>query len=189
MRKILILAPLAVLLTVGCKEKKTTGDIIAPKAEQPATPSAPEYMQSYSDSREVLWLDRTYKVEVKREACDSLPLVSDERGKKFVDNSITLTVRRSDGSVAISKHFTKSNFEQYLNQKFWKEGILEGLVFDEVDDQQLEFAASVCLPQTDEYIPLVVKIDRNGNVSIKRDSELDTHGEQREADDDDDDGV
>jgi hypothetical protein len=55
-------------------------------------------------------------------------------------------------------------------------GILEGLVFDEVDDLQLEFAASVSLPQTDEYIPLEVKIDNMGNVKIERDSQMDTNG-------------
>ena len=52
----------------------------------------------------------------------------------------------------------------------------EGFVFDKVDGNFLDFAASVCLPQTDEYIPLAVKIDNYGNLSIKRDTEMDTNG-------------
>ena len=45
-----------------------------------------------------------------------------------------------------------------------------------MDGQQLTFAASVCLPQTDEYIPLEVKVDNFGNVKIERDSQMDTNG-------------
>ena len=178
-KKIVFPVLAALLLTVGCKEKKVSDDIIAPKVENQA-PSGPVRMQPYSDSRDVLWLGRNYKVEVNRAANDSLPTVTDESGQKFVDNAISLTIRRADGSVAISKRFTKAAFEQYLDRKFWKEGILEGLVFDKVEGQQLEFAASVCLPQTDEYIPLVVKIDNMGSITIKRDTELDTHGEATE---------
>ena len=92
------------------------------------------------------------------------------------ENSASIVIRRADGSVAIQKLFTKATFEGYIDAAYRKAGILEGLVFDEVDDQQLEFAASICLPQTDEYIPLEVKIDNFGNVKIARDSQMDTNG-------------
>jgi len=103
-------------------------------------------------------------------------MVKDETGQKFVDNRITLRVLRADGSVAISKMFTKTAFTNYITDNFRKSGILEGFVFDKVDGQQLTFAASVCLPQTDEYIPLEVKVDNFGNVKIERDSQMDTNG-------------
>ena len=113
-------------------------------------------------------------------------MVKDETGQKFVDNRINVIVRRADGSVAINKSFTKAYFDRYLDAHYREMGILEGLVFDEVDGQRLEFAASVCLPQTDEYIPLEVKIDNFGNVSVERDSELDTTGNgEHDADNDD----
>ena len=107
----------------------------------------------------------------------------------FVDNRISVIVRRSDGSVAISKTFTKANFENFIGAKYRTSGILEGLVFDEVDGNHLEFAASVSLPQTDEYIPLEVKIDNFGKVTIELDSEMDTSGNEidDEVDDEDDD--
>jgi hypothetical protein len=92
-------------------------------------------------------------------------------------------VRRTDGSVAISKTFTKANFDAYIDARYRKEGILEGLVFDDVDEQDLEFAASVCLPQTDEYIPLEVTINNYGNVKIERDSQMDTNGDNNDDDD------
>ena len=183
-----IIALTALTLLAGCKEKPKTQDIIAPRVEV-KQPSAPIRMQPYNDRRAVAWLGKEYKVEINRSPSDSLPLVKDETGQKFVDNRITLAVKRADGSVAISKVFTKSTFDAYLDPAYRKSGILEGLVFDSVDDQQLEFAASVCLPQTDEYIPLEVKIDNFGNVKIERDSEMDTNGGGAVATESDDDGV
>jgi len=172
-----ILALTALVALTGCKEKKQTQDIIAPRVEV-AKPSGPVRMQPYSDQRDVQWLGKTYRVEINRTASDSLPMVKDETGQKFVDNRITLVVRRADGSVAIQKTFTKATFEGYIDAHYRTAGILEGFVFDEADDQQLEFAASVCLPQTDEYIPLEVKIDNFGNVRIERDSQMDTNGDE-----------
>lgn len=173
----------ALVMLAGCKEKKQPVDIIAEKVEAPQ-PSGPVRMQPYQDQRDVQWLGKAYKMEISRIADDSLALVSDESGQQFVDNRITLVVRRSDGSVAISKTFLKRTFDAYLDQNYKRGGILEGFVFDEVDGNYLEFAASVCLPQTDEYIPLEVKIDNYGNMSIKRDSEMDTNGGNDDEDDD-----
>lgn len=178
-RQLTILALTAIVALTGCKEKKQTQDIIAPRIEV-AKPSGPVRMQPYNVERDVPWLGKTYKVEINRSPNDSLPMVKDETGQKFVDNRITLVVRRADGSVAIQKSFTKATFEGYIDANFRKAGILEGLVFDEVDDQQLKFAASVCLPQTDEYIPLEVKIDNYGNVRIARDSQMDTNGDDED---------
>ena len=183
MNKNTTIMALACLLTLaGCKEKKQTQDIIAPRIEV-AKPSGPIRMQPYNDQRDVKWLGKTYKVEINRTPSDSLPMVKDETGQKFVDNRISLVVRRADGSVAIQKSFTKATFEGYIDAGYRKAGILEGLVFDEVDDQQLKFAASVCLPQTDEYIPLNVQIDNFGNVRIARDSQMDTNGDLNEEED------
>lgn len=175
-RQLTILALTAMVTLTGCKEKKQTQDIIAPRMEV-AKPSGPVRMQSYNVQHDVPWLGKTYQVEINRSPNDSLPMVKDETGQQFVDNRISLVVRRADGSVAIQKSFTKATFEGYIDANFRTAGILEGLVFDKVDDQQLLFAASVCLPQTDEYIPLEVKIDNFGNVRIARDSQMDTNGD------------
>ena len=181
-KKTMIMALTAVLALAGCKEKKQTQDIIAPRVEE-AKPAGPIRMQPYNDQREIQWLGKIYKVEISRTPSDSLPKVKDETGQQFVDNRISLVVRRTDGSVAISKTFTKANFDAYIDARYRKEGILEGLVFDDVDEQDLEFAASVCLPQTDEYIPLEVTINNYGNVKIERDSQMDTNGDTNDDDD------
>ena len=43
---------------------------------------------------------------------------------------------------------------------------------DKAEGNQLFFAASVCHPQTDEYIPLIVTVSNFGEVGISRDQDL-----------------
>ena len=176
--QILFLA-VAAMLVVSCSEKKKSNDIIAPKAEQPKL-QAPIRMQEYTQTKDVKWLDKNYQVEIRRVADDSLKMVKDETGQKFVDNRISLRIMRSDGSVFFSRIFTKAAFDAYLDNDYRQTGILEGLVFDKVEGANLFFAASVSHPQTDEYIPMVVSVSSQGEIGIRRDTDLDTNGGNEE---------
>ena len=172
----------SIAIIPGCKEKKQSEEIITSRVEE-QKPSGPVRIQAYADSKEVQWLGRTYTVEWKRTPDDSLRMVKDENGQKYVDNRVAIRVVRTDGSVFFQKSFTKSAFTAYLPEKYNRMGILEGLVFDEVDGNHLVFAASVSLPQTeDEYIPLEVRVDNFGNVAIERDNSLDTYGSSEDED-------
>ncbi len=163
------------LLLAGCSQKKKSEDIIAPKPEV-VKPQAPIRMQEYKQTTDVVWLGRNYQVEVCRVADDSLKMVKDENGQKFVDNRITVKVMRADGSVFFNRSFTKAAFEAYINNDYRQTGILEGLVYDKAEGNNLFFAASVSHPQTDEYIPLVVSLSNMGEVGIRLDTDLDTNG-------------
>ena len=179
MKKIQLLAALLMaVLAISCGKKKESKDIIVPTAEV-VKPKAPISMQPYNQQQEVKWLDnRSYQVFIDRVADDSLRMVQDETGQKFVDNRITLRVVRADGSVFFKKVFTKATFDAQLDDDYRQTGILEGLVFDKVDGNNLVFAGSVSHPQTDEYIPLVVTVSNLGNISIKRDDRMDTNSTQ-----------
>ena len=180
MKKIQLLAVLLMaVLAISCSKKKESKDIIVPTAEA-VKPKAPISMQPYNQQQEVEWLDKSYQVIINRVADDSLQMVQDETGQKFVDNRITLRVIRADGSVFFKKVFTKGNFDAQLDDDYRKTGILEGLVFDKVDGNNLVFAGSVSHPQTDEYIPLVVTVSNFGNISIKRDDQMDTNSTQEQ---------
>ena len=133
-----------------------------------------------SETKDVMWLDKSYQVVIDRTPDDSLRMAVDETGQKYVDNHVSLRVIRADGSVFFSRSFTKSTFDAYLDGDYREGGILEGFVFDKVDGARLVFASSVCLPQTDEYIPLVVTVSSQGEVAIRRDSQLDTNGDDEE---------
>ena len=176
MKRLFQILPLAaMLLLAGCSQKKKSEDIIAPKPEV-VKPQAPIRMQEYKQTTDVVWLGRNYQVEVCRVADDSLKMVKDENGQKFVDNRITVKVMRADGSVFFNRSFTKAAFEAYLNNDYRQTGILEGLVYDKAEGNNLFFAASVSHPQTDEYIPLVVSLNNMGEVGIRLDTDLDTNG-------------
>lgn len=159
------------LLATSCGKKKQHDDIIVQETEAPQ-PQAPIRMQDYKDVKDVQWLGKQYQIEVSRTACDSLAMVKDESGQQFVDNRIVLKVIRQDGSVFCTKTFTKSAFSACLNDDYRKTGILEGFVFDKAEGNQLFFAASVCHPQTDEYIPMVVTVSNFGEVGIARDQQM-----------------
>lgn len=170
---------LGTTMFAGCKQKKQSEDIIVRKTEAPK-PQAPIRMQEYNQIKDIHWLDREYQVNIRRTADDSLRMVKDETGQKFVDNRIRLQVIRQDGSVFFSQSFTKATFSEYLDDDYRQTGILEGLVFDRVEGNYLLFAGSVSHPQTDEYIPLVIKVSNFGDVAISRDTQMDTNGSEEE---------
>lgn len=177
MRKIQILWLVVVaMMVMSCGQKKKSDDIIAPKAEQPKL-QAPIKMQEYNQTTDIKWLEKNYQVEIRRVPDDSLKMVKDETGQKFVDNRISLRILRADGSVFFSRVFTKAAFDACLDNDYRQTGILEGLVYDKVEGTNLFFAASVCHPQTDEYIPMVVSVSSLGEVGIRRDTDLDTYGD------------
>lgn len=175
MKQILSVVLLTVMVVViaACGGKKKSDDIIAPRIVK-VQPKEPIRMQPYLDEKEVAWIGKKYFVSVSRQPGDSLPMVKDETGQKFIDNVFRLTVSRQDGSVFFSRTFTKKTLTQCLDDEFNKTGVFEGLVFDKVDGDYLLFGASVGHPQSDEYIPLVFKLSRMGDLSIKRDTQMDT---------------
>ena len=180
MKKIQLLTVLLMAaLLMSCGKKKENKDIIVPTAEA-VKPKAPISMQPYNQQQEVKWLDNSYQVIIDRVADENLRMVQDEIGQKFIDNRITLRVIRADGSEFFKKVFIKGDFDSLLDNDYRQTGILEGLVFDKVDGKNLVFAGSVSHPQTDEYIPLVVTLSNFGDVSIKRDDQMDTNSTQEQ---------
>ena len=169
--KAILTLSLVGLITVSCGKKKQHDDIIVQETETPQ-PQAPIRMQDYKDIKDIQWLDKQYQIEVTRTADDSLKMVKDETGQQFVDNRITLRIIRTDGSIFCTKTFTKSAFDGCLDDDYRKTGILEGFVFDKAEGNQLFFAASVCHPQTDEYIPMVVTVSNFGEVGIAKDQQM-----------------
>ena len=164
MRKILSILSLALVvgMTTGCKEEKKSNIIITEKPK-PVTPKKPQKMGDYEQSLKVEWRGVKYTVEMKLTACDSLPMVKDGANLYF-DNVIVLRIVRQDGVEFYSHKFTKRNFDQYLPDKYRKNGALLGIVYVKSDSQFLYFTASVGSPDKSsyDYIPLVLKVHRLG---------------------------
>ena len=167
-----LLVGVAALWLAACGGKKQTDDIIAQEIEEPQ-PQAPISQQEFTKEQDVQWIGRTYHLYVQREPCDSLPKVQDEMGQEFIDNVATVTVSRADGLVFFKRQFQKSDFSAQLSEEYLRQGVLEGLVFEKTDGDWLQFAASISLPQTDEFIPFVIRLSRMGELKIVRESTLD----------------
>ncbi len=182
-RYLFILMAAATMLT-ACQEKKQSTVIIAPKPEAPK-PSGPVVMQDMNAQNDVEWIGKTYKVVVSRKVDRELPMVEVEQGKKAYDNRINLRILRPDGSEFFNRDFTKQAFASCLDEPTKKNGVLLGIVLDRADGDNLIFAASVGSPDvlSDEFIPMVLTVTRMGDVSIKRDTTMDTSNGQDQDDD------
>lgn len=194
----LLVAALATIAIVSCKEKKASEHIITTKPVEEAKKPTQE-IGNYDMTTPVDWVGSTYQVVVERKADHSLPLADDGQGNKYFDNRISLKILRKDGSVFFSRVFTKDDFSRYVDALYQKNSALLGIVLDRAETDHLIFAASVGSPDkmSDEYVPLVMKISRFGDVSISKDTQMDTGsiesgGEQpanNEITEEDEDGV
>ena len=179
---------------VSCKEKKVQTDIITTKPViEKAKPT--QVMGDYEQTIPVDWVGSTYQVVTRREADKSLPVIDEGQGEKYYDNRISVRIVRKDGSEFFSRTFTKDDFASCVSASYRSNTALLGIVFDKAEADHLVFAASVGSPDqsSDDYVPLLLRISRYGDVSMSKDTQLDT-GAVGEGDtavelDDDEDGV
>ena len=169
-------------ICVSCGHKPETQNIIAKKPQKTVKKEVMK-VGDYSQSREVQWLGSTYQVSVQRKADTSLAIVKDENGNRYYDNAITVDIKRGDGTSFFHRTFTKADFAD-CTEDSEAGGALLGIVFDKAEGKTLRFAASVGSPDkmSDEYVPLVVNISNMGQVTIKKDTQLDTGSDQPEDD-------
>jgi len=173
-----VLVAVGAIVLMACKEKKQSDDILVGRQEVEAPkPKGPIAMQDYSDSKTIEWLGSSYTIIISRNVSDDLPMVTDEDGQQYKDNFISLRITRQDGSVFFSQDYTKEMFQSYLSDSYVKGGVLEAMIFDGVQGAELRFAVSVCKPDSDdEFIPLVLTVNSQRGISIRRDTAIDTTG-------------
>lgn len=174
MKRIAFLCVVAFLIA-ACGKKQESRNIIVSKQQVTQAPKKKEKMEDVDYNWSVDWVGSTYTVFVHRFADESLPMVEDEYGNKYYDNRVSVKVIRKDGSEFFNKTFSKTDFSSCLDDNFRRNGALLGLLFVEAVGDDLKFGGSVGSPDplSDEYIPLVMKLNRMGTVHVSRDTELD----------------
>ena len=110
---------------------------------------------------------KDYHSLVSRTPDENLPHVTNELGDTYVDNKIVLHLTRGNETV-LNKTFTKNDFSSVVDANFLSKSILEGIVYDKTTPQGIVYAASVCYPQTDLYMPLSITITADGKMSIQK---------------------
>ncbi len=169
-----IISPLFATFT-GCSEKKSQQVIII-KKPQTAKAERPQKMGDYAHSTTAKWMGSNYTIEIKRCAVDSLPLATDGVNR-YYDNSIEVKVTRADGSVFFDRKFLKSDFKSHVDNAYYENGALLGIAFEKSKGNLLLFGASVGSPDkaSDEYMPLIIKVDNFGNYSVEKDTKADVN--------------
>ncbi len=109
---------------------------------------------------------------ILRQPDDSLEIVTDEDGQRYVDNFYQLDITR-DGHDFFSKRLTKATLQSRLSAQFRQYGILDGLRFNRYEDGKLYFSICVSYPESDEYAPFLLIIGPDGSHVFENDELLD----------------
>lgn len=178
MQKIIpiILMGSLLLLAGACKEEEKSKNIIThitPKAKPKA---GIEKTNDFSYQKQVVFAEDTLDINIHRFADQSLPLVEDESGRKYLDNKVELLIKRKDGRVFLKKTFSKADFSDFTDNVYGRCGGLIGFMFDKVERGKLCFGASVGSPDvsSDEFVPIGVTIDGQGKLRFHSAMTLDT---------------
>lgn len=169
MRKLIygLLLPLAVAITACGGKKGASTNESALATMDSVDAHGLQRMQTSKRETDVKFGGKDYHSMVSRTPDESLPHVTNEMGDTYVDNKIVLRLTRGNEKV-FDKTFTKNDFSSVVEAKFLSNSVLEGIVYDKTTPQGIVYAASVCYPQTDLYMPLSITIAADGKMRIKK---------------------
>jgi hypothetical protein len=86
----------------------------------------------------------------------------------------------------VNRTLHKSDFAALTGEAYARHFILEGMVYDEErsnTEKMPVFAASICVPMSDLYIPFVVRVTAGGDVQVVRDEDMDVLPDVNPSDD------
>ena len=149
----------------GCKVNSKKESVLATQDSVDAR--GIQRMQTSKSEIDIKFKGKDYRSFVSRTPDESLPHVTNEMGDTYMDNKIVLRLTRGGESV-FNKTFTKNDFSSVVDADFLAKSVLEGIVYDKTTPQGIVYAASVCYPQTDLYVPLSITITADGKMSIQK---------------------
>lgn len=167
-----VMAILATMASVGCKEKKQSNVIIVRKPVI-AKQGKPKVIGDAKKEKTVQWMGSEYRVVIESKADKDLPLATDGN-TKYYDNRIRVSIIRSDKSVFFERTLSKTDFRPYVDDTYYKHGALIGLSFNRVDGHNLRFGANVGNPDmsSEEFVPLDITISNFGALTISKVKDL-----------------
>ena len=172
MKTLVYIVTCAVLLSViSCTSRNKGGDDVQVLMKDSTVIAAPQRMQVSDTKVTITYKGREYRSSVVRRPDESLPVVTNEQGERFIDNSIALRIT-CGGKQIVDKVFTKESFASLVDARFLKYAILEGLVYDKTTPQGIIYAASICYPQSDLYVPLRLTVSADGKISMAKEELL-----------------
>ena len=173
MKKLIYLLGLAMLMAVaacsGSAEKKKSD--IRVLMQDSTDAHGVQRLTARKSEVDIKYKGKEYHSFISRTPNDSLPRVVSQMGNTYVDNQIVLRLTRGNERV-FSRTFTKKQFESLIGDDFMAKSILEGIVYDKTTPEGIVYAASICYPQTDLYVPISITISPDGKISMKKEELL-----------------
>lgn len=121
----------------------------------------------------------TYDISIHRVADQSLPVVTDEQGKEYLDNRVEVVISRN-GELFRNVTYTKDSFGEFLSAAEKEGTVLLGMAYDSErsDAKCIRLGAQIGQVGIEEGPAFSVEIPLNGGaVSILRDNNQDTTGD------------
>ena len=179
-KKISVLGACAVIMLASCGEKKSNAEVETRQTEQQQVTADTPYAESELKNTSTAQLGgKTYQITVARRADTSLPLITDELGKKYYDNRVEVNILR-DGEPFFQSSYTKDAFSDFLSASDKQGSVLLGMAFDadKSDAHAIRLGAQIGQVGVEEGPAFIVEIPLSGAASsIVRDSNQDTTGD------------
>ena len=165
---LILLCGLLTVAVTSCKKEKKTDNIITKIKPQAAPSDKPQQLSDFEYKKQVEWLGNLYTITIQRHADKELPMITDSDGKKYYDNKVEVLITRADGTEFFKRTFKKSDFKEFTDNKYGRNGAFIGFMFDKVEGNYLKFGASVGSPDpnSDEFIPIDITISNLGALKI-----------------------
>ncbi len=167
----LLLLPMMVMMVACGGKKGNQSDNITLVMQDSTDVHGLQRMQTSKSEVDITFKGKKYRSFISRTPDENLPHVLSEMGDTYLDNRIVLRLTRGNEQV-VNKAFTKNDFAPYVDAAFLSKSVLEGIVYDKTTPQGIVYAASICYPQTDYYIPLSITISADGKMKIQKEEQL-----------------
>lgn len=163
----LLLLPLIVAVAACGSKSGNQKDKIQVLMQDSTDAHGLQRMQASKSETDIPFKGKEYHSTISRTPDEDLPHVLSEMGDTYVDNKIVLRITRGSEQV-FNMTFTKNNFASLVEERFLAKSILEGIVYNKTTPQGIVYAASVCYPQTDLYVPVSITITPDGRMSMEK---------------------
>lgn len=174
---LMLLPAMALLTSCGKDGGKPEDDVRSAVETQEAVNAIHRLSELHmKDARRVG--SNNYSWTIDRVSCDSLDIVEDDMGYRYVDNMVKILLHRN-GAVVFSRTFTKADFAHLLDRDFYAHSILDGCRFMQVEDGMVVFSLTVSYPDSDMSQPFKLYVASDGSTRMVKDNDL---GEEYQPD-------
>lgn len=169
---------LFVMQFTACGDKKNNNANDDADSVQVSASQGPHADNAHRHTYTAVLKGKHYDITIDRQPDRSLPLVSDEMGRQYVDNSVEVIIA-CEGKLVRSKTFTKRAFAAFLSGKEKQGTVLLGMAYDaeRSNSNHICLGAQIGQVGIEEGPAFTIEIPLDGSaISILRDNNQDTTG-------------